>query len=182
VRLPPQPIALIGLSGSGKSTVGRALAGRLGWALRDTDALISQAAGRTVAEIFASEGEARFRDMEEAALRGALAGDPCVVSTGGGIVLRAENRALLRERAFVAWLDAPTEALVARLRAHAEARPLLAGDDIFTRLDGLRAARAGLYAEVADMRVETDELPEEEVCRHILRAYRERTWNRHDEG
>lgn len=164
-------IALIGLSGSGKSTVGRLLAERLGWPLRDTDALIAAAAGRSVPQIFAEEGEARFRDQEAAALRAALEGGPCVVATGGGIVLRAENRAQLRERAFVAWLDAPTEALAARLRAHDEARPLLAGDDLFARLEALRAARAALYVEVADARVETSGRAPEAICDDLLRLF-----------
>ena len=169
--LNPRSVALIGLSGSGKSTVGRLLAERLGWPLRDTDALIAAAAGRSVAQIFAEDGEARFRDLESAALRTALDGGPCVIATGGGIVLRAENRALLRERAFVAFLDAPTEALAARLRAHDEERPLLAGDDMFVRLEALRAARAALYTEVADARVATDGRAPEAICDDLLRLF-----------
>jgi len=97
----PQSIALVGLSGVGKSSVGRRLAARLGWPLLDTDALIAEAAGRTVAQIFADAGEPRFRDLEAAALQRAFSISPCVVSTGGGIVLRPENRALLRLYAFV---------------------------------------------------------------------------------
>jgi shikimate kinase len=160
-------IALVGLSGAGKSTVGRLLAARLGWPLRDTDALIAQADGRSVAAIFAEDGEARFRELEALALREALADPPCVVATGGGVVLRAENRALLRQAAFVAWLDAPTRALVARLRAHAEARPLLEGDPA-VRLAALRAARAALYAEVAYVRLETDGRTAEQLCAEVL--------------
>jgi shikimate kinase len=160
-------VALIGLSGTGKSTVGRALAARLGWALRDTDALV-EAAGRRVAAIFAEEGEARFRELETAALVAALDAAPCVVSTGGGIVLRPENRALLRERALVVWLDAPTDVLVARLLAHAEERPLLAGDDPAGRLAALRAARGGLYAELADLAVGTAGMTVEEICDQIV--------------
>lgn len=148
-------VALVGLSGSGKSTVGRALAERLGWPLRDTDALIEAAAGMGIPAIFASEGEAGFRAREGAALAEALGGEPCVVATGGGIVLREANRALLRERALVVWLDAPTDALVARLRAHDEVRPLLAGDDLAERLEGLRAARAALYRSAADLAIDT---------------------------
>ena len=93
-------IVLVGLSGAGKSSVGRLLATRLDWPLRDTDTLIEQAAGRSVARIFAEQGEARFRDLEAGALRTALT-PPAIVATGGGIVLRAENRALLRARALV---------------------------------------------------------------------------------
>jgi shikimate kinase len=84
------------------------------------------------------------------------------------VVLRAENRALLRERALVAWLDAPTAALIARLRAHDEARPLLQGDDPAARLEALRAARAALYAEVANIRIATDERSVEHICQELL--------------
>jgi shikimate kinase len=159
---------LIGLSGAGKSSVGRALATRLGWPLRDTDAIVARDAGRSVPQVFAEEGEARFRDLEVAALDQALAEAPCVVATGGGIVLRAENRALLRRSAFVVWLDAPTDALVARLRAHDQARPLLAGDDPLARLAALRAVRAPLYGEVADLRVATAGRTIEQICEELL--------------
>jgi len=167
----PQSIALVGLSGVGKSTAGRGLAERLLWPLHDTDALIAQSEGRTVAQIFAEAGEARFRDLESAALRLALSGSPCVVSTGGGIVLRPENRALLRERAFVVWLDAPTETLVARLLAHDEARPLIGAADPAARLEALRAARARVYAEVAHARVDTAGRGEEEICALVLQLF-----------
>jgi shikimate kinase len=163
-------IALIGLSGTGKSSVGQALAARLGWRLLDTDVLVAQAAGRSIAQIFAADGEAHFRELEATALRVALAVAPAIVATGGGIVVRAENRALLRARAHVVWLDAPTEALIARLRAHDEPRPLLDGADPAARLEALRAARAALYAETAHLRVETGGRDVAAVCEDILRA------------
>src|SRR5581483_3263648 len=122
-----QVIALVGLSGTGKSSVGRRLAERLGWPLIDTDVLIERNAGRTIPQIFAQDGEAGFRDLEAAALREALSQPPAVVATGGGIVLREQNRALLRAQARVVWLDASTGTLTARLAAHDEARPLLQG-------------------------------------------------------
>ena len=165
-----RPIALIGLSGAGKSTIGQLLALHLGWPLLDTDALVIQAAGRSVAQIFAEEGEARFREREAAALLHALAAIPCIVATGGGVVLREDNRALLRERAYVVWLDAPTQTLLARLRAHDEPRPLLAGDDRASRLEELRAARELLYAGLADLRVATEGQAPEAICEQILRA------------
>jgi shikimate kinase len=162
-------IVLIGLSGAGKSSVGRLLAARLDWPLRDTDTLIEQAAGRSVARIFAEQGEVRFRDLEAAALRTALA-PPAVVATGGGIVLRAENRALMRAGAFVVWLDAPTATLVMRLQAHAEVRPLLNGDTA-ANLMALRSARAALYDEIAHLRVETAARGVDEVCEQILDVF-----------
>jgi shikimate kinase len=165
---PHRPIALVGLSGAGKSSVGRALAAQLGWPLLDTDALIVEVAGRDVAQIFAAEGEARFRELESAALRTALESSPAIVATGAGVVLRAENRVLLHERALVAWLDAPTTELIARLRAQDEARPLLQGDDPAVRLEALRAARAALYAEVADIRIATDGRAIERICQEVI--------------
>jgi len=166
-----QSIALVGLSGVGKSSIGRRLAARLGWPLLDTDVLISATAGRTVARIFADSGEPHFRDLESAALQRAFSNTPCVVSTGGGIVLRPENRALLRSRAFVVWLDAPTETLVARLQAHDEARPLIGGVDPAARLESLRAARAGLYAEVAHARVAVANRNIDQICVQVLQLY-----------
>jgi shikimate kinase len=164
-------IALVGLSGAGKSSVGRLLAARLGWPLVDTDTLIAQAAGRSVAEIFVDQGEARFRDLETAALRLAFEQRPCVVATGGGIVLRPENRTLLRQLAFVVWIDAPTEILVARLLADAEARPLVQGGQPAARLEMLRAARAALYAEVAHARVDAAGLAIEQICELVLQSF-----------
>lgn len=165
----PRLIALIGLSGTGKSTVGRLLAARLGWPLRDTDALIVAQARCAIADIFASGGEERFRDLEAAALHTALARAPAVIATGAGIVQRPANRALLRDHALVVWLDAPTATLVARLDAHNEARPLLgtAGARA-ARLEALRAARADLYAALADLRVLSHEIAPDAVCELIL--------------
>jgi shikimate kinase len=166
-----QSIALVGLSGVGKSSVGRQLAARLGWPLLDTDVLIAENAGRTIAQIFAASGEPHFRDLESAALQRAFSITPCVVSTGGGIVLRADNRELLRARAFVVWLDAPTETLVARLLAHDEARPLIGGDDPAARLEALRTARAGLYAEVAHAHIAVAGYAVEDICVRVLQLF-----------
>ncbi len=164
-----QSIALVGLSGTGKSTVGRLLAARLGWPLLDTDALVVAEAGCSIAQLFASAGEPRFRMLETAALQTALGEGPCVVATGGGIVLAPENRAMLKEKAFVVWLDAPTEMLVARLQTHDEERPLLAAG-MAERLEALRLARAALYAEVADMHVNTAARSGMDICEQIYHA------------
>jgi len=166
-----QAIALIGLSGVGKSTVGRLLAARLDRPMCDTDALVVRAAGRSVAEIFAMAGEARFRDLEAVALQTACATAPCIIATGGGIVLHAANRALLREHAWIVWLDAPTTTLLARLRTNDEPRPLLDGSDRLARLDRLRTARTPLYAVLADLRIATEDQTPEAICEQIMRAY-----------
>lgn len=166
-------IALIGLSGTGKSTVGRLLAAQLGLPLRDTDAMIVEATGQTVAALFASEGEAAFRDRETAALQQALTAGG-IVATGGGAVLRPENRDALRAHAFIVWLDAPVDALVARLNAHDEIRPLLA-EDTAARLMALHTARAHLYAETAHLHIDTTAATPADSARQIgdaARTYR----------
>ncbi|GAB6877579.1 3-dehydroquinate synthase [Thermaerobacter litoralis] len=125
----PQPrrLILIGLMGAGKTTVGRALAGRLGWAFLDLDELIEQSAGRDVPAIFAQEGEAGFRRREEGALATALALERVVIATGGGVVLSAANRQRLAAEPWVVWLEAPPDELARRLAGPGAAtRPLLA--------------------------------------------------------
>lgn len=163
-------VALVGLSGAGKSSVSRALAARLGLPHADTDAMIAARAGRPVPELFVAVGESAFRDLEAAALAEALAGPPLALATGGGVVLRAANRALLRARALVVWLDAPDAHLLDRLRAHDEERPLLAGDAA-ARLAALRAARAPLYEEASHLALDTAGLTPAEVAERIVERY-----------
>ncbi len=146
-------IALVGLSGVGKSTIARLLATRLGWAWADTDALIVAAAGRPIAALFADEGEAAFRNRESAVLAAALAvPQPCALATGGGIVLREANRRILQTKARVAWLDAPDAEIVARLSISAEERPLLA-NNAAARIAALRASREPLYRALAEVTI-----------------------------
>ncbi len=168
-------IALIGLSGTGKSTIARLLARRLGWRRCDIDAMVVAYAGCPIAELFAVSGEAYFRDLETAMLREALVGaddQPCVIATGGGIVLCEANRTLLRDHAYIVWLDAPTTTLVKRLAAHAEQRPLLASADPAARIESLRAERGHLYQALANQIIDTDDMNPEQivaVCSQALR-------------
>ena len=104
-----KPVLLIGMMGCGKSTVGRLLAERMRLPLIDLDEEIARAAGKTIPEIFAQEGEAGFRARETAALERALAREDGVIATGGGIVTRAENIRMMREKGFVVWLCRPLE-------------------------------------------------------------------------
>lgn len=160
-------IALVGLSGSGKSSVGRMLRERLDLPLLDTDAMIVQQAGCEIAQIFADHGELYFRDLESAALEQALAQLPAIISTGGGLVLREQNRELLRQNTLVVWLDASTETIVARLSVHDEQRPLLQGD-MADRVSKQREARAAIYGGLANLHIVTDSLSLEQICEQII--------------
>ncbi len=161
-------VALVGLPGSGKSAVGRALAQRLGWRHVDTDELIASRAGSSVVDIFASEGEAGFRARELAALREAL-GDarPSVLSCGGGLVAQPETGRLLFDGAWVVWLDAADTVLLRRLGAAAD-RPLLR-DDPAGNLQRLRAERAAAYSR-ANLRVDVDDWDVDEVVDAVVDA------------
>src|SRR3990170_2583424 len=151
----PSRIVLTGFSGTGKSAVARLVAKRLGWDVVDTDTLVEQADGRPIVDIFAREGEVRFRDLEAEAVRQACARPNAVVSVGGGATLRPDSRRLLADGGFVVCLEARPETVLQRLReGEAEERPLLAGPDPSTgsgqallgRIRELKAARQPLYA------------------------------------
>ena len=141
----PVIVFLVGMPGSGKSTVGPELAGRLGVPFTELDAEIERAAGRSVPEIFAADGEPGFRALEATALVEAARHDPSVVSCGGGVVLEPANRVTLRATGEVVFLSVPLEVLVARVRPAAE-RPLIQheGD-----IDRLFREREPLYREFA---------------------------------
>ena len=118
--------------GSGKSTVGRVLAARLGWDFEDTDALVARAAGRSVDEIFRLSGEGRFREAEWTALRSLGGRRQVVVATGGGLFLGVAQRAFVREQGVSCWLDAPLAVVAARVGDGAS-RPLWPHDDALAR-------------------------------------------------
>lgn len=167
----PRNIVLTGFSTTGKSTAGRLAAERLGFTFIDTDAVVEARAGRRIAELFAEEGEDRFRDLESAALVEALAGEQRVIATGGGAILRQHNREAMRQRALVICLNAGQETIVRRLDSHeAGLRPLLMSDDPAARVIALKRERAPLYAE-ADWTVQTDHLSPEGVAAEIVRAW-----------
>ncbi len=153
--------------GSGKTSVGRLVAQRLGRRFVDSDAQVEARAGRTVRAIFESDGEAAFRTLEADALAEALAApEPVVVAAAGGVVLDPENRRRLREGATVVWLRAEPAVLATRVRT-GDHRPLLAGDGlgVLRRMD---EDRAGLYAEVADHVVDVGPAPVAEVVESVL--------------
>ena len=149
-------LVLVGPMGAGKSVVGRRLAGRLGLAFVDLDAAIEQSTDASIAELFAREGEVAFREHERRLLAALLAHDGQLIATGGGAVLDAGNRELLRSRGFVAWLRIGIDRQLRRL-ADCDARPLLQGSDREGRLRALAAVRDPLYAEIADLTLDTDD-------------------------
>lgn len=159
-------LALVGLPGSGKTTIGRLLARRLGLAFVDLDEAIEQELGCTIRAFFEAEGEAAFRDVEGRALQRLTGGPPCVLSTGGGIVLRPGNRARLRETCLVVYLHASAEDLFRRLRNDRK-RPLLQVEDPLARLRALEAERDPLYREVAQWQVESGRARVHEVVQRI---------------
>ncbi len=147
-------LVLVGLPGSGKSTVGRQLARRLNVAFHDSDHVIEAQIGCSIREFFEREGEAAFRDVEESVIRTLTGQDQCVLATGGGAVLRAANRERLRDGGQVVYLRSSPEEVARRLR-HDVNRPLLQVDDPLARLRSLYQERDPLYRETAHFVIET---------------------------
>lgn len=161
-------IVLVGLMGSGKSTIGRRLAQRLGMRFADADDEIERAAGMTISDIFARFGEAHFRDGERRVISRLLAGRPMVLATGGGAFVNEETRTLILQDSLCIWLDADIPTLVERVgrRSH---RPLLKNRDPGEVLRELAAVRNPIYAE-AHLRVSSASTPHDHTVRAILEA------------
>lgn len=157
---------LVGLPGSGKSTIGRRLAKALGVGLLDTDVAIEQRTGRSIADIFATDGEQEFRRIEEDVVRAALVDHDGVLSLGGGAVTSPGVRAALAGHTVV-YLEISAAEGVRRTGGNT-VRPLLAGPDRAEKYRALMAKRAPLYRRVATMRVDTNRRNPGAVVRHIL--------------
>lgn len=165
-------VYLIGMRGSGKSTVGRLLADLLGWSFVDQDRRLCEQHGRDVAAIVADGGWELFRRLEEDILKNVTA-EFCrrgaVLATGGGVVERSGNISLMRENGLVFWLDAPTDVLAQRLAAnpaHGQ-RPSLTGKSMVDELEHVFSARQPLYAAAAHRRVAAWGSPDD-ICREIM--------------
>jgi shikimate kinase len=163
-----RPIALVGLMGAGKTTVGRRLAARLDLPFVDADAEIETASGLSVSEIFERFGEAHFRDGERRVIARLVDGAPKVIATGGGAFMQDETRSLLLERAVIIWLDADIETLVERVRRR-NTRPLLKDKDPGEVLTALAAVRNPVYAQ-AHIRVPSKSSPHGDTVDAIIAA------------
>ncbi len=167
---PPPKVLLVGMPGSGKSSVAPLLAPRLGWGYVDTDAQIEKMAGLSVAGIFARHGEEYFRAQETRCLRWVLGvQEAVIVAVGGGAVVDPENRRLMREGGIVVWLRAAVPTLVARIGTGA-GRPLLADGDLRTSMANLDAARRSLYQEIATVTLDVDDGDVDKVVDRVLRS------------
>lgn len=162
-------IVLTGFMGTGKTVVGRRLATRLSRELVDTDALIERADGRTVREIFAADGEARFRELERAAVREACAAGDVVVSTGGGTLVDERSFAALQDGGLLVCLTASPRIIARRVRGSVADRPMLHGHPSLTaRIRELLASRASVYGRVP-VQIDTSNLSVDEVVDEIVR-------------
>lgn len=162
-------LALVGLMGAGKSSVGKRLALALGVPFRDADEEIVKAAGETIPEIFAHHGEAEFRRGERRVIARLLTAEPPhVLATGGGAFMDPETRALMKERAFTIWLRADLDTLMRRV-GRRDDRPLLKGDDPRAVMERLMAARYPIYAE-ADLVIDSDDGPHQRTVEAIIAA------------
>lgn len=161
-------IALVGLMGVGKSTVGRRLAARLGLPFADGDDEIERAAGMSVSEIFATMGEAAFRDGEARVMRRLLDGPRMVLATGGGAVLNAETRELLKSKAVMVWLKADLKTVASRVQRR-DTRPLLRGKDALQALTAMAEVRYPVY-EQAHLSVDSGTGAHSEAVEAIVKA------------
>ena len=167
-------VTLIGYRGTGKSTVAAALARRLGGPWWDADVELERVVGMSIASLIRDRGEPKFRDEESVVLGELLANPDGVLATGGGVILRPDNRERLRARGGrVVWLTAPGPVLRQRLAADpttASRRPGLTGADPLAEIDAALAVREPLYRECAGMVIDTSQASPEEVIESILRG------------
>jgi shikimate kinase len=165
-------IALVGLMGAGKSSVGRRLALALGMPFRDADEEVERAAGRSVADIFAELGETAFREGERRVIARLLEEPPQVLATGGGAFMNPETRRLIAEKAVSVWLKADLDVLARRVGRKTD-RPLLHGRDAREVLEELSLERDPIYA-LADITVDSVESPHHTTVQTIIDALRAR--------
>lgn len=164
-------LVLIGFMGTGKTSIGKLAACSLGFEFVDTDAMIVKKARKAIPRIFAEDGEAAFRDMETSILHKLKGRGNLVVSTGGGIVLREENRALLKDIGFTVWLSAKPETIYGRVATN-RGRPLLRTKNPRETISQMMAERESFYNDTCEMKVDTDDLSLDEVAYGIVESAR----------
>jgi len=169
VRLGHRSIVLIGMMGVGKSSIGRRLGARLGVPFVDADAEIEKAAGMSIADIFARHGEAAFRSGESRVIARLLDSGPQVLATGGGAVMNADTRALIKEKGVSIWLSAEFDLLMRRISKRKAERPMLLTADPAATLRGLIAERGPIYGQ-ADLTVQSREVPHDAIVNEIIEA------------
>lgn len=162
-------IVLVGMMGAGKTAIGNALARRLDVPFLDSDDEIVKAANMTIAEIFDRDGEPFFRARETEVIRRLLAGDPSVVSTGGGAFLQEDNRELIAREGVAVWLKADLDLLWSRVK-HKTTRPLLRTGDPFETLKQIEAARRDIYAKAELVVVSRAEYSIEDMSEAVLKC------------
>ena len=171
----PPNLVLVGPMGAGKTTVGRLVAGLLGWPFLDMDAELERRFGCPIAEVFAAEGETVFRQAEAALCQELATPAGQVVAAGGGAIVSPANRAALAAGGVLIALTAPPATLLARLNSPAiQQRPLLRGADPAAALAALLARRAAAYAAIA-LQVDTTGRTPEAVAEAVVDAYRRET-------
>src|SRR5271169_5740419 len=168
-RLGHRSIALVGMMGVGKSSVGRRLGARLGVPFVDADAEIEKAAGMSIADIFARHGEADFRSGEARVIARLLDGGPQVLASGGGAVMNADTRALIKAKGVSIWLSADFEVLMRRINKRKNDRPLLQTADPEATLRALLAERDPIYAQ-ADITVQSRDVSHDAIVAEIVAA------------
>ena len=169
--VPRENIVLTGFMGSGKSAVGRRVAGRLRFQFVDTDQIIVARAGMAISEIFARHGEEHFRDLETAALESLELRRGCVIATGGGVVVRERNRAILARLGFTVWLTASEDVIFHRVSRN-DKRPLLQTADPRATIRALLAARRPLYESAAQFTLDTSALSHDEAADAVVAVAR----------
>lgn len=169
-RLRERTIALVGLMGVGKTSIGKRLSQVLDLPFRDADEEIERAAGRSISEIFADRGEAEFRAGERRVIARLLEEPPHILATGGGAFIQPETRALIKKHAISVWLRADLHILVRRI-GRKDTRPLVAGKDPMTVLKSHVETRYPIYAE-ADIVVDTGETSHSVSVELVLQALR----------
>ena len=169
-------LLLIGYRATGKTTLARILGERLRMDAVDTDPLVEQKAGRSIAEIFAEQSEPAFRDYESQVIAELLRGEPCVVATGGGLPVRPANRELLKQAGRVVWLKASPETILRRMTddpATERMRPQLTDLPPLAEILHILNERTPIYRETAGLEIDTDETSLHELAEQIAAWYNE---------